>query len=187
MSQLPSRSFKRILLLSVPFNQPTFFVSSSRAQRRICWGKSRDRPQPYLFNAKDLKIFYFLLSLQGEMHCSFTGNAENGQILYHRLINYIDTKAKCRHLKNWSVKGLCGRCFIRVYRLNIKSVMLVFSTQLCKTIAFSMVQLSPNPPSLFEYILYTHVQCVEWGGGGVWGSRPQTDEHLPQSPFTGNF
>ncbi len=28
------------------------------------------------------------------------------------LINYIGTKAKCRHLKNWSVKGLCGRCFI---------------------------------------------------------------------------
>jgi len=26
------------------------------------------------------------------------------------LINYIDTKAKCRHLKNWPVKGLCGRC-----------------------------------------------------------------------------
>ena len=25
------------------------------------------------------------------------------------LINYIDTKAKCRHLKNLPVKGLCGR------------------------------------------------------------------------------
>ncbi len=29
----------------------------------------------------------------------------------HGLINYIDTKAKCRNLKNWPVKGLlCGRC-----------------------------------------------------------------------------
>jgi hypothetical protein len=27
----------------------------------------------------------------------------------HGLINYIDTKAKC-HLKNWPVKGFCGRC-----------------------------------------------------------------------------
>jgi hypothetical protein len=25
------------------------------------------------------------------------------------------------------------------------------------------------------------------GGGGVWGSGPQTDKHLPQSPFTGHF
>ncbi len=28
----------------------------------------------------------------------------------HGLLNYIDTKAKCRHLKNWPVKALCGRC-----------------------------------------------------------------------------
>ncbi len=28
----------------------------------------------------------------------------------HGLINHIDTKAKCRNLKNWPVKGLCGRC-----------------------------------------------------------------------------
>ncbi len=28
----------------------------------------------------------------------------------HGLINYIDTIAKCYYLKNWPVKGLCGRC-----------------------------------------------------------------------------
>jgi hypothetical protein len=28
----------------------------------------------------------------------------------HLLINYTDTKAKCLHLKNLPVKGLCGRC-----------------------------------------------------------------------------
>ncbi len=28
----------------------------------------------------------------------------------HGLINYKETKAKCRHLKYWPVKGLCGRC-----------------------------------------------------------------------------
>ncbi len=28
----------------------------------------------------------------------------------HGLIKYIDTKAKCCHLKNWPVNGLCGRC-----------------------------------------------------------------------------
>ncbi len=29
----------------------------------------------------------------------------------HGLINYIDTKAKCRHLKNWPADGLCAGCF----------------------------------------------------------------------------
>jgi hypothetical protein len=28
----------------------------------------------------------------------------------HGLINYIDTKAKCCHLKSWQGEGLCGRC-----------------------------------------------------------------------------
>ncbi len=31
-------------------------------------------------------------------------------VSYHGLINYIETKAKCRHPKNWHVKGLCGSC-----------------------------------------------------------------------------
>jgi hypothetical protein len=30
--------------------------------------------------------------------------------LHHGLINSIDTEAKCRQLKKWPVKGLCGRC-----------------------------------------------------------------------------
>ncbi len=33
-----------------------------------------------------------------------------GDIADHGLIKYKDTKAKCRHLKNWPVKWLCGRC-----------------------------------------------------------------------------
>jgi hypothetical protein len=28
----------------------------------------------------------------------------------HGLINYIDTKAKCRHLQKLPEKGLCGTC-----------------------------------------------------------------------------
>jgi hypothetical protein len=32
------------------------------------------------------------------------------QIWCDGTFNYRDTKAKCRHLKNWPVKGLCGRC-----------------------------------------------------------------------------
>ncbi len=44
---------------------------------------------------------------------------------YHGLINYMDIKAKCRHLKELTCKGTLRHVFIRVYRLEIKSVMLV--------------------------------------------------------------
>ncbi len=42
------------------------------------------------------------------------------------LINYIDTKVKCRHLNTLACKGILGQVFIRVYRLEIWTVMLVF-------------------------------------------------------------
>ncbi len=35
----------------------------------------------------------------------------------HGLINYIDTKAKCRHRKKLTCKGTLRQVFIRVYRL----------------------------------------------------------------------
>jgi hypothetical protein len=47
-----------------------------------------------------------------------------------RIINYKDTKTKCRHLKKLTSKGTLRQVFIRVYRLEIQSVMLV--TQLCE-------------------------------------------------------
>jgi hypothetical protein len=46
--------------------------------------------------------------------------------------NYIGTKAKCRHLKRFTGKGTLRQVFLRVYRLEMQSVMLVFSTQLCE-------------------------------------------------------
>ncbi len=49
----------------------------------------------------------------------------NAEHFDHGLINFIDTKAKCRHIKILTCKRLCGR-FIRVYRPEIQSVMLVF-------------------------------------------------------------
>jgi hypothetical protein len=51
---------------------------------------------------------------------------------YHGLINYLDTKAKCRPLKKFTCKGTLQLVFIRVYRLVILSVMLEFSAQLCE-------------------------------------------------------
>ncbi len=50
----------------------------------------------------------------------------------HWLINYIDTKAKFCHLKQITCKGTLRQVFIRVYRLEIQSIMLVFSAQLCE-------------------------------------------------------
>ncbi len=35
---------------------------------------------------------------------------------------------------------------------------------------FSLVQLSPPPPSLWELVYCIYVYSVQEGGGGVWGS-----------------
>jgi len=40
----------------------------------------------------------------------------------HGLVNYIDNKAKCRHLKKLTCKGTLRQVFIRVNRLVILSV-----------------------------------------------------------------
>ncbi len=51
--------------------------------------------------------------------------------------------------KKLTSKGISRHLFIRVYRLEIHSFMLVFSTQFCEPVApltFSLVPLSPPPP-----------------------------------------
>ncbi len=60
----------------------------------------------------------------------------------HELINYIDNKAKCRHLKKFTCKGTVRQVFIGVYRLkNLQSIKLYSAdtvshvgilTQLCE-------------------------------------------------------
>ncbi len=65
--------------------------------------------------------------------------------------------------------------FIRVHRLEVQSVMLVFSMQLvncCPLTTFSLVQLSPPPPlpCVNKYTaVYTYT--VRKGGGGGLGLR----------------
>jgi hypothetical protein len=72
--------------------------------------------------------------------------------LNRRKIRLIEGKAKCRHLKKRPAKGLCGRCLIRVYRLEMDSVMLVFSTQLVNCCPSNLLSGSsiPLPPTLCE-------------------------------------
>jgi hypothetical protein len=50
----------------------------------------------------------------------------------HELINYIDTIAKCLNRKILTCKSTLRQVFIRVYRLEIQLVRLVFLTQLCE-------------------------------------------------------
>ncbi len=58
----------------------------------------------------------------------------------------------------------------------------------CPANLFSGSTLPPPPPSLCEkYNLYTYTVCKVGGRGGLWGSRPQTDTHLPVRPFTGKI
>ncbi len=72
----------------------------------------------------------------------------------HGLTNYIDTKEKYRHLKNWPVKGHCGRC-LSVWgfeSVKIKSV------KLLQSMVSNMTQQTPPPPPSHTlsdlYLLY---------------------------------
>jgi hypothetical protein len=87
------------------------------------------------------------------------------------LINYVDTKAKCRHRKQFTCNWTLLQVFIRVYRLKIQSVVLVFSTQFCELFALYLLSGSTLPPLpiLNKYTLYTYTVCK--GGCGVLGLR----------------
>ncbi len=65
---------------------------------------------------------------------------------------------------------------------------MVFSTQLCELLPSNLLSGSTPPPHplpfVYKYTVYTYTECKV---GGVRGSGPQTDKHLPQSPFTGQY
>jgi hypothetical protein len=64
------------------------------------------------------------------------------------IINYKDTKRKCRHLKKFPVKGLCCRCLLKYIDWR-QSVMVGIFDPALWTIApltFSLVQPPPPPP-----------------------------------------
>jgi hypothetical protein len=72
------------------------------------------------------------INSKGEIYRKTDMHAVDWRILgfYHGLINYIVTKAKCRHLKKLTYKGTLQQVFIEVNRLATHSGML--STQLCE-------------------------------------------------------
>ena len=96
------------------------------------------------------------------------------------LINYIDTTAKCRHLKILTFKGTFRQVFIRVYRLEIQSVMLVFSTQLCELLPLLPSLWFNCPPfPVSKYSIYR--QCV---AGRGWGLLSPIGDHILQEFHT---
>jgi hypothetical protein len=58
-----------------------------------------------------------------------------------------DTKAKCHNLKLLTCKGTLRQVLIRVYRLEIISVMLVFSTQICELLPLLSSLWFNSPPT----------------------------------------
>ncbi len=96
------------------------------------------RIRDLLFSTMRCKCGWFLLQTAEENSHGKWGfctegcktAAGNHVACVHRLINYIDIKAKCRLLKKMTCEGTWRQVFIRVHRLEILSVMLVFSTQL---------------------------------------------------------
>jgi hypothetical protein len=87
--------------------------------------------------------------------------------------------------KKLTCKGPLRQVLIRVYRLVIQSGILIFRPSFmncCPSNFLSGSSLPPPPlPCVIKYT--ARIQCVR---GGI-GSGPQTDKHLPQSPFAGQF
>ncbi len=99
--------------------------------------------------------------------------------LKHKLINYMDTKAKCRHLKKMNCKGTLRQVFIKIYRLEIHSVMLVFRPSFvncCPSNILSGSTLRPPPPLPCQSKVYTD---IVWLGGG-WGMLSPVEDHILQ-------
>ncbi len=80
----------------------------------------------------------------------------------HWLIKNIDTKAKCRNLKQLTCKGIWRQVFIRVYRLELQSYW-YFRPSTGAPLIFYLVQLST--PSPFPVTKYSICRWLGWGGG----------------------
>ncbi len=101
------------------------------------------------------------------------------------LINSIDNKADCRHLKKLNCKGTLRQgVYQNLYTGEAVSHIGIFDPAVWTValLTFSLVQLPPLP-CVNKYTVYTYTVCK----GGEWGSGPQTDKQLPQSSFTGQF
>ncbi len=85
----------------------------------------------------------------------------------HGLINYKDTKTKCRHLKKLTCKGTLRQVFIRVHIPEIQSVILVSRPSFVNYCPFNLLSGSPPPP----FPVSTYSKYRQWIAGrrrGCW-------------------
>jgi hypothetical protein len=96
--------------------------------------------------------------------------------LARRKIRLIEGNAKCRHIKNLPVKGLCVRCLSEFIDSQSCFYFRPSLVNCCpsKLLSGSTPPRSPPPPpttppfSVSQYIVYRHCVAVRgWGCGGV--------------------
>ncbi len=83
----------------------------------------------------------------------------------------IDTKAKCRHIKKLTFIGTLWQVCITVQRLEIQSVLLVFSTELCDCFPSNLLSSSTLPLFSLPCVKVQFKQTVVAGRGWrVWSA-----------------
>jgi hypothetical protein len=90
----------------------------------------------------------------------------------HGIINYINTKAKCLHLKNLRVKGLRSRC---LWDLRYSQSCWYFRPSFVNCCPYNLLSGSSLTPLSFPVwisILYRRIQCVRGARMGFWVEVP---------------
>jgi hypothetical protein len=137
------------------FGKNKWTSKSFKILTHFCLKRLEGKHNRYTEMSQLLKLFCFMSCQQAHV--------SRAKLLYqekgggeHGLINYTDTKAKCRHLKNITSYGLCGRC---------SSVWGPLPSY----------ELIPTPlHTVYVYTVYLFTQ--RWGGGreltreNVWGA-----------------
>jgi hypothetical protein len=114
----------------------------------------------------------------------------------HGLINYKNTEAKFRHVKNIDLKRdfAAGVYLLEFIDWRYGQSFWFFRPR-CWHLFPPNPQIFLNPPTpppppppfpVWISILYTRIHIV-WGGGVMGSAGSATDKHLLQSPFTGQF
>ncbi len=85
----------------------------------------------------------------------------------HGLNIYIETKAKCRHLKKWPENGFCGRCLTEFIDWRYSQSCWYFRPSFvnCCPSNLLVVQLSPLP--CVNKYTYLYTRCIVCKEGGV--------------------
>ncbi len=110
-------------------NDPS--LVQDRSPRRCPWvekcgpppGQPGSIPATYL----PLSLISKQFGLESALAANLGNNNEIGMCdLGSWTMDHIDTKAKCRHPKNLTCKGTSRQVFLRIYGLEMQSVMLVY-------------------------------------------------------------